>query len=104
MRLPEGLTTIIIGLLSLIITTVLPVVLIVWAIRQFGNRNGSRGIDSHSVRRFFQYLLLYGLMIVAAVGLSDLLGLLLGEPTLAGDDRSTLARALTFSIPKLRTV
>jgi Domain of unknown function (DUF5671) len=87
-----------IGLISLIVTTVLPVVLVVWAVRQFGNRTGSQGIDSRSVRRFFHYLLLYGLMIVAAVGLSDLLGLLFQEPALAGDDRSALARALTFSV------
>ena len=87
-----------IGLISAIFSIVFPVVLVVWAVRQFGNRTGSRGIDAQSVRRFFQYLLLFGLMIVAAVGLSDLLGLLSQEPALAGDDNSTLARALTFSV------
>lgn len=88
----------IIGLISAIFTIVFPVVLVVWAVRQFGSRTGSRGLDAHSVRRFFQYLVLFGLMIVAAVGLSDLLGLLSQEPALAGDDSSTLARALTFSV------
>jgi hypothetical protein len=86
------------AIISTIITIVLPVVLIVWAVRQFGNGSGTRGIDARSVRRFFQYLLLYGLMIVAAVGLSDLLGLLFQQPALAGDDSTALARALTFSV------
>ena len=76
----------------------LPVALVVWAVRQFGNRTGSRGMDAHSVRRFFQYLLLFGLMVVASVGLSDLLGMLFQKPSLVGGDNSTLARALTFSL------
>ncbi len=88
----------VIGLMFSILSIAVPVVLVVWAVRQFGNRTGSRGTDAHSIRRFFQYLLLYGLMIVAAVGLSDLLGLLFQEPSLAGDDNSALARALTFSV------
>jgi len=74
------------------------VVLVVLAVRHFGSRTGPRGTDAGTVRRFFQYLLLYGLMVVAAVGLSDLVGLLFQEPALAGDNRDTLARALTFSV------
>ena len=81
---------IIFGLIFSIISTVLPVILIVWAVRHFSNRTDHRETDAHSVRRFFQYLLLYGLMIVAAVGLSDLLGLLFQEPALAGDDLSLI--------------
>ena len=88
----------VIGLIFSIVIIALPIALVVWAVRQFGGRKDSRGMDAHSVRRFFQYLLLFGLMVVAAVGLSDLLGLLFQEPLLAGDDNSTLARALTFSV------
>lgn len=87
-----------IGAIFSVFILVAPVVLVVWAVRHFGNRADRRGTDAHSVRRFFQYLLLYGLMIVAAVGVSDLLGLLFKEPALAGDDSSALARALTFSV------
>ncbi len=84
---------------GLIFSIVFPIVVVVGVVRLFSNRTGSRGIDAHSVRRFFQYLLLFGLMIVVAVGLSDLLGLLLShETTLAGERSSTLARALTFSV------
>lgn len=87
-----------IGAIFSLFIFVAPIALIVWAVRHFGNRAGHRGTDAHSVRRFFQYLLLYGLMIVAAVGVSDLLGLLFKESALAGDDSSELARALTFSV------
>jgi hypothetical protein len=88
----------IVGLIFSVLSIVFPVVLVVWAVRQIGNRTGRRPADARSVRRFFQYVLLYGLMVVAAVGLSDLLGLLFQEPALAGDDRTALARALTFSV------
>jgi small-conductance mechanosensitive channel len=66
----------VIGLIFSLFSIALPIALVVWAVRQFGNRKDSRGMDAHSVRRFFQYLLLFGLMVVAAVGLSDLLGML----------------------------
>jgi hypothetical protein len=96
-RLDEGLTMIL-GLISSILSLALPIVLVVWAVRHFGNRTGAPGSGARGVRRFFQYLLLYGLMIVATVGVSDLLGLLVQQSALAGDDRSALARALTFSL------
>lgn len=86
------------GLLSGLLTLAVPVLLVVWAVRHVGNRTGAPRADAHSVRRFFQYLLLYGLLIVATVGLSDLLGLPVEEQSLAGDDSSLLARALTFVV------
>ena len=86
------------GLLSGLLTLAVPVLLIVWAVRHAGHRTGAPRADAHSVRRFFQYLLLYGLLIVATSGVSDLLGLPLQEQSLAGDDSSLLARALTFVV------
>lgn len=87
-----------IGAFFSLFTLAVPIILIVLAVRYFGNRAGHPGADAHSVRRFFQYLLLYGLMIVASAGVSELLGLLVSEVALTGDDSSTLARALTFSV------
>ncbi|HEX7805403.1 MAG TPA: DUF5671 domain-containing protein [Cellulomonas sp.] len=98
LRLHEGLTMMIFGILSGLLSIALPIALIVWAVRHFGNRTGGPRSDARSVRRFFQYLLLFGLLVVAAVGLSELLGLPFQEAALAGDDRSALARALTFSL------
>jgi hypothetical protein len=97
-RFDEGLIMIIFGVLSSLLSIALPIVLVVWAVRHFGNRTGAQRTDARSVRRFFQYLLLFGLLIVAAVGLSELLGLPFQERALAGDDRTALALALTFSL------
>ena len=88
----------VLSVVSLLVFTAGPIVLVIWAVRHAGRRQGPRVSDGRSVRRFFQYVLLYGLMIVAASGLADLAGLPFDEPLLAGDDRSVLARALTFSI------
>lgn len=87
----------VLGLLSSLLFIIVPIALVVWAVRRAGARSGS-GTDSRSIRRFFQYLLLYALLIVAAAGLSGLLGLLSAEPSLAGDDSTALARALTFTV------
>ncbi|HUX71574.1 MAG TPA: DUF5671 domain-containing protein [Cellulomonadaceae bacterium] len=86
------------GVISALFSLVLPVVLVVWAVRHVGNRTGAPRSDAHSVRRFFQYLLLYGLMVVAIVGLADLLGLPFETAAVAGDDVSVLARTLTFVV------
>lgn len=85
----------VVGILFAVITTLGPIALVVWAIRQ---RQGGRPVDGRSVRRFFQYLLLYGLMVVVATGLAELLGLLVDQPSIAGDDRTALARSLTFTV------
>src|SRR5450830_1320783 len=89
---------IIFGLLFSLLSTAVPIILVVWAVRHFGNRGGGQRNDARSVRRFFQYLLLFGLLIVAAVGLSELLGLPFQQTTLAGDNSSAVARALTFTV------
>ena len=52
----------VIGLIFSLFSIVLPIALVVWAVRQFGSRKDSRGMDAHSVRRFFQYLLLLSLI------------------------------------------
>lgn len=62
-------------------------------------RRGAGGVDARSVRRFFQYVLLYALFVTAATGLSDLLGRLLGvRPEPWEDEGYLLAQALTFVI------
>ena len=85
----------VVSLLFAVITTLGPIALVVWAI---GQRQGARPVDGRCVRRFFQYVLLYGLMVVVATGLAELLGLLLEQPSIVGDDRTALARSLTFTL------
>lgn len=78
---------------------VLLVVLIVFAIRRATQRGtpGSAPDDAHAVRRFFQYLLLFGLLVIVGVGLAGLLGRLLEDDVLVHSE-SALARNLAFSV------
>lgn len=74
------------------------IALIVFGIRKirFGDTHGA--LQGHSVRRFFQYLLLYGLIVVSALGLSGLLGRVLERSTLVVADKTDLARNLSFVV------
>lgn len=81
---------------------VLVVTLVVFAVRKATHR-GAGGptagpADGPSVRRFFQYLLLYGLLVVVAIGLAGLLGRLLERDVLAAADDAELARNLAFVV------
>ncbi len=84
------------GLLSLV-SLVLPVVVVVVIVRAVTGHRGTADASppGQVVRRFFQYLLLYGVLIVVASGLSTLPGLL-GSADALVDTSGTLARALTF--------
>lgn len=90
----------VVGIVVVIITLALVVgllSLIVAAARRRGAGGG--GVDAHSVRRFFQYLLLYALFVVAAVGLTELLGRMLGAASDPWeDDAYLLAQALAFAL------
>lgn len=59
---------------------------------------GQRGVGGggSGVRRFFQYLVLYGLLVVVAIGLSGLLARLFSGAEVASFDQAQLARSLTF--------
>lgn len=82
-----------------LLVPVLVVVLVVLAIRKAGQRGsaGSAPGDTHAVRRFFQYLLLYGLLVVVGVGLAGLLGRLLEGDVLVASE-TALARDLAFTV------
>lgn len=60
-------------------------------------RRASGGVDAHSVRRFFQYVLLFALYVVVAIGLAELLGRAFGSvPGEYEDPGGDLAQALAF--------
>jgi hypothetical protein len=73
------------------------IVLAVLGIRKVAGREGAAVSEGHAVRRFFQYLLLLGLLVVVALGLSGLLGRLLDQRPIAADD-TELARSLAFTV------
>lgn len=82
-----------------LLLVILAVVLVTLAVRKANAGEGSgRPSDGHAVRRFFQFLLLYGLLVVVGVGLSGLLGRLLEWDVLVAGDEAALARDLAFTV------
>lgn len=73
-------------------------VIVILLVRRFAGRDGQGAISGNSVRRFFQYLLLFGLLVVSAIGLSGLLGRLLRGATFVSSDQTTLARNSSFVV------
>lgn len=74
------------------------IALVVFGIRKIRSGDARGALQGHSVRRFFQYLLLYGLVVVSASGLSGLLGRVLERSTLVIADKTDLARNLSFVV------
>jgi hypothetical protein len=72
-------------------------ILIVVARRLFAKDSGNAP-STFSIRRLFQYLLLFGLLIVSATGTSGLIGRLFDSGQVIAESRSDLARDLTFVI------
>ncbi|SDB81263.1 hypothetical protein GA0111570_103247 [Raineyella antarctica] len=98
--------SILFGLLPALVVVALLALVIVWANRRHAAGAGAGG-DPHPIRRFFQYLLLFGLLVVAAIGTSNLLARLFGSTTRAPgpspypggpDPALLLAQDLAFSI------
>lgn len=84
----------ILNLISLALTVGI-LALLAWRI--FGGRDGAtpRG---HGVRRFFQYGTQYVLLVLSAVGLSGLLGRVLGRSSTLGGGESDLALDISFAV------
>ncbi|HET8988038.1 MAG TPA: DUF5671 domain-containing protein [Humibacillus sp.] len=81
---------------SLLILGVL-VVAVVFAVRKMAGHDRGLPADGHAIRRFFQYLVLFGLLVVSAIGLSGLLARLLDGGAFV-EDESTLALFLAFTV------
>lgn len=59
---------------------------------------GTVAADGHAVRRFFQYALLLGSMVIAAIGVAGLLGQLVERSAAVTADPVEIARNLTFTL------
>ncbi|HEU5144674.1 MAG TPA: DUF5671 domain-containing protein [Dermatophilaceae bacterium] len=85
-----------------ILTGVLPILvvigLIVWGIRKLLRRETPQAGQGRGVRRFFQYLLLYGLLWVAGIGVAGLLGRLFDLGRTVIEDAGTLALYTAFTV------
>lgn len=83
----------IMGLLSIALTIGL-LALVVWRI--FGGR--ATQVRGFGIRRFFQYGTQYLLLVISAVGLTGLLGRLLGRSTAIANGESDLALDIAFTV------
>lgn len=59
-------------------------------------RSGRSGVDPHSVRRLFQYVVIYGLVMVVAYGAARLIARIPGLSSPSFDDSYQLGQALGF--------
>lgn len=84
----------IVGLLFIAVLIAVTVI----GIRKVMSGQGQTTSDSHAMRRFFQYLLLFGLLTVTAIGFSGLLSRLFSRDTLIAADDAALARSVAFTV------
>jgi hypothetical protein len=84
-------------IVSLLLVVVV-VVLVVMAGRKVAGRGGGAVAEAHAIRRFFQYALLFALLVVTSVGLSGLLGRALDRAPIVALDDTALARNLAFTV------
>ena len=79
----------------------IPILLIIGAVivgrKVFSGRGQSR-TGGFSIRRLFQYLLLFSVLVISAIGVSGLLGRALDSGRVIVESRTDLARNLTFTI------
>jgi hypothetical protein len=61
-----------------------------------GNKYKSR--DDNSLKQFFQYFSLYGLLVVVAIGLAGLIGRILSQASFIVADQAALARNISFVV------
>lgn len=82
-----------------ILGLIIPVALIVAIVRLIQGRSGIAGETSVSLRRFFHYLVLQGLLIVVAVGLAGIVAAVLPESdTIVKRGSADEARSLAFLV------
>lgn len=81
-----------------LIQAILLVLVVVFVSRKFFGKKTTATTPGHSLRRFFQYLLLFGLLVIAATGTSGLIGRLFSRNTVIVASNSELARNLSFAV------
>jgi hypothetical protein len=85
-------------MIAALLFLVLVAVLVTIVVRRSDPHGARVASDGHALRRVFQYPLLYGLLVVVAIGLSGLLGRLLERDVLVTGDEAGLARDLAFVV------
>ncbi len=87
----------------ILIAVIAVVAILVAAGRGLSRRTSEDGVrrgapDGHEVRQVFQYLLLFGLVMVTAVGVAGLLGAALAQGGARASSDTDLARSVSFTV------
>lgn len=85
----------------MIISALIPLillVLIILLIRKLIGRDTYGSVTGNSVRRFFQYLLMYGLLVISGIGFYGLLGRIFSGESFVAVDQTELARNFSFVV------
>ena len=88
----------VLGFVTGIVPTLLLIGLVVWGLRRLLRREAPQAGEGHGVRRFFQYLLLYGLLWVSGIGVTGLLGRLFDLGRTISEDPGMLALYTAFTV------
>lgn len=74
------------------------IVLVVLGVRRLRAGSDRGEIRGESVRRFFQYILLYGLIVIIAIGFTGLLARIIESSNVLVADQTALARNVSFIV------
>lgn len=88
----------VLGFFSGLLPLLLIIGLVVWGVRRVSRRGAPQPGEGHGIRRFFQYLLLFGLLWVSGVGLAGLLGRLFDLGSTVAEDPGLLALYTAFTV------
>jgi hypothetical protein len=77
---------------------IVPILIGSFFLVRFLQRSKYKAREDNSLKQFFQYFLLFGLLIVVAVGLTGLIGRMLSQATFVVVDQAALARNISFVV------
>jgi hypothetical protein len=83
---------------SALVVPIALVILVIWGVRRISSGDAHEALQGHSIRRFFQYLIMYALVAISSLGLSGLLGRVLERSTFLVVDKTDLARNLSYVV------
>lgn len=85
-------------MIASLVILILIVLLAVFLFKRFTKSTNQRTSESNSIKQFFQYLLLFGLLIIVGIGFSGLLARVLDQSNFIVADQAALARYTAFVI------
>jgi hypothetical protein len=83
-------------MISILFSFIPIILIIIFIVIRFNKRNRVGTSDDNQVKRFFQYSLLFGLIVIVAIGLAGLIAKILSQSSFVISDQAALARNISF--------